>query len=261
MIHALAKDESSAGTADDDTSSPGADHDQPRSPAVSRPQRVWSDAAAGEENETTSESEESDAEGNQHRASGSAHMRESRRIQSAQPPALSRSSTARGGTGQPSHLSAPITADDAAQDEDNMASSSIHAIHRPIAARKRTLTGEPGEAVGRGGVYVQQRGGSRSRAGSLAMSPTDAGSLTVSKEERDRLHDSGQAWSGEKNDGDEDGQAEADDDGVDADTRSRSGSMKSVVRREKLAEKLGDIFGLDGTEEVVAGEYRADDGS
>lgn len=125
--------------------------------------------------------------------------------------------------------------------EDLSASSSIHAIHRPIAARKRTLTGEPGEAAGQD-MYIRQSG--------LGMSPTNKASdrpdLRLSTSEARRLHDGGAAWSRNNTGDDDDTQSKAS-------TKSRSGTIDSVQRRNALAEKLGDVFGLDGTEDVIAG--------
>lgn len=98
--------------------------------------------------------------------------------------------------GPPSFLSPlPTTAEP--EDTQDM-TSSIYAIHRPIAARRRTVTGEAGEFV-KEGRYAAQR-------------------------ER-------------------------------SETTDTTDSSKSTTRRQKLAEKLEDVFGIDGGEEVLAGEF------
>lgn len=90
--------------------------------------------------------------------------------------------------------------------------SSIFAIHRPIAARRRTETGEQGECVIQG-AYASQ-----------AAQVSDA---------EDEAPGMGRAG---------------------PDTVARRASVDSEGRKGKLAEKLEDIFGLDGRESVVAGE-------
>lgn len=102
--------------------------------------------------------------------------------------------------GPPSFLSPlqPIAqpAKEESEGEDMM--SSIYAIHRPIAARRRTVTGEEGECV-KEGRYAAQR--------------------------------------------------------VRSGTTDTMDSGKSASRRQKLAEKLEDVFGIEGGEEVLAGEF------
>ncbi|SCV72662.1 BQ2448_4199 [Microbotryum intermedium] len=106
-------------------------------------------------------------------------------------------------------------------------SSSIFAIHRPIAARRRTFTGEPGEAI-KDGVYARQ--GEESE-------PIKEGSGDDEYHEHPSNLDLGGALIKTRT--------------------SRSStvvSSKSVVRKKQLADKLTDIFGLLDSEEVVAGE-------
>lgn len=109
--------------------------------------------------------------------------------------------------------------------------SSLYAIHRPIAARRRTITGERGEYI-KEGMYTYQAFSSP-RLVTSAL-PTLAGSVEIEEEEevgregfvgRDRS----------------------------ATVASRA-SGKSLMRKRKLAEKLEDIFGLEGSEEVLAGQ-------
>lgn len=90
--------------------------------------------------------------------------------------------------------------------------SSIFAIHRPIAARRRTETGEQGECVSEG-AYASQ----------IALVSDAEDDATGSTRVRPRA-------------------------------MASRGSAGSEERKGKLAEKLEDIFGLDGRESVVAGK-------
>ena len=118
----------------------------------------------------------------------------------------------------------PISNEIASTQEGDM-SSSIHAIYRPIAARRRTMTGEEGEHV--------QEGKYSSVARSVEMEQdieegVVADSLSASMASIATSSSSA--------------------------GRRRAGTVNSVGRQAKLAEKLEDVFGLDGREEVVAGE-------
>lgn len=91
----------------------------------------------------------------------------------------------------PSFLSPLPSKPSLAPPKQDMASS-LYAVHRPIAARRRTIKGEEGEVADQG-VYVQR--------------------------------------------GDERGEGRPD----------------RTQRKERLAGKLADVFGLEGAEEVVDG--------
>jgi hypothetical protein len=91
------------------------------------------------------------------------------------------------------------------------------------------------------------------------MSPIEPSSqrpdLRTSPSEARRLHDSGAAWSRDRK------SEEDDDDGNSKrSNKSRSGTIDSVQRREALSDKLGDVFGLDGKEDVIAGESESGTG-
>ncbi|KAK4051283.1 Sterol 3-beta-glucosyltransferase [Microbotryomycetes sp. JL221] len=110
--------------------------------------------------------------------------------------------------------------------------SSIHAIHRPIAARRRTITGEPGEALGPEGIYVRQ-GLSEQQNQEFSTEPE---SFVSEDEQQDELDQQGQRRTRPK-------------------PRERSEtvvSKRSITRRVKLAEKLSDVFGIDSNEAVIA---------
>ena len=119
-------------------------------------------------------------------------------------------------------------------------SSSLHAIHRPIAARRRTITGEAGEAAADNeGEYVPQGGASTEGADLGADAETEesdaerAGDVDQSHRRPER------ATSRPAN-------------RPRSSTYKSGKSAKSVKRREQLASKLEEIFGLDTKEEVVA---------
>lgn len=99
--------------------------------------------------------------------------------------------------------------------------SSIHAIYRPIAARRRAATGESGECASNG-IYLHQEESSASLAtrenNSMESLGTHLGVGTLGRSQR-------------------------------------SNTVTTLNREEKLADKLEDIFGLDVREDVVAGEY------
>ncbi|KAK4052047.1 Sterol 3-beta-glucosyltransferase [Microbotryomycetes sp. JL201] len=113
---------------------------------------------------------------------------------------------------------------------DQDASSSIHAIHRPIAARRRTLNGEPGEAAGPEGTYIKQ-GLSDQDDRAIRAEPESF----LSEEEEQAKLDLGRKHI--------------------RPMRERSEtvvSRRSITRRAKLAEKLGDVFGIGSNEAVIA---------
>lgn len=111
--------------------------------------------------------------------------------------------------------------------EHHSMTSSIYAIHRPIAARRRTFTGEPGEAI-KDGVYARQG------------------------EESEPIQE------GHDDDEQDEHLSNLDLGGALIKTRSSRSSTivssRSVARKKLLADKLTDIFGLLDSEEVVAGE-------
>jgi hypothetical protein len=94
-------------------------------------------------------------------------------------------------------------------------SSSIYAIHRPIAARRRTYTGELGE-------YVKE--GAYATASTIREGVIQPVENVVEPD----------GMVGRKRAG-------------------TSATVRSLGRKKKLAGKLMDIFGLKGEEEVVAG--------
>ncbi|SCZ92669.1 BZ3500_MvSof-1268-A1-R1_Chr5-2g08087 [Microbotryum saponariae] len=110
--------------------------------------------------------------------------------------------------------------------DENM-TSSIYAIHRPIAAQRRTFTGEAGEAI-KDGVYAHQGEESQS----------------ISEDHSDEEHD--------------EHSSNLDQGAALIKTRSSRSSTVvsggSVARKKQLADKLTDIFGLLDSEEVIA-EY------
>lgn len=122
----------------------------------------------------------------------------------------------------PSFLSLPVASlpEELSEDDEGHLASSIYAIHRPIAARRRAVTGEAGEGVKDGAYAVQTES---DLAVKEHFAERGVGELSAPKRERSTT------------------------------VVSRS-SAKSTNRREKLADKLEDIFGLDGAEKVVAGE-------
>lgn len=108
---------------------------------------------------------------------------------------------------------------------DDLSKSSILAIHRPIAARRRTESGEPGEAQGENGMYVSQ-----TSEGKIA----DEGEVP---DEADEIRE------------------EARQRPLPPSRTSTAKTEKSMGRRLKLAEKLMDVFGLEEVEDVVAGVF------
>lgn len=104
-------------------------------------------------------------------------------------------------------------------------SSSLHALHRPIAARRRAMTGEGGE-IARGGIYAQSVVDLAAAVETPSIAESESGTQTTTMETR---NDGGRKM-----------------------VRAATGS--SMIRKSKLAEKLEDIFGLEGAEEVLAGE-------
>lgn len=133
----------------------------------------------------------------------------------------------------------PTKTDEHASDNDQL-SSSIHAIHRPIAARRRTLTGEPGEALGDNGTYVKQ--GPREQDEPVLREEPES---YVDEASRDKPSDRAQG----------DNALSSSTSRPKARGRSETAvSKRSLARRAKLADKLSDIFGLDGNDKVVAGE-------
>ena len=109
--------------------------------------------------------------------------------------------------------------------------SSLYAIHRPVAARRRTQTGEEGEFV-KDGEYVE-------RVNEPDQSLTEEPGVIEAKEEH-ACED--QAKSSTVNS---------------PANRSRSSTIQSKKndrRKDKLAEKLEDIFHL-GVKEEVVGEF------
>ena len=103
-------------------------------------------------------------------------------------------------------------------------SSSIHAIYRPIAARRRTVTGEEGEHV--------QEGKYSSVARSVELEQDlEEGVVVDAMSASLASIATSSSFVG----------------------RRRAGTVNSVGRQAKLAEKLEDVFGLDEREEVVAG--------
>lgn len=107
---------------------------------------------------------------------------------------------------------------------EDLSKSSILAIHRPIAARRRTESGEPGECQGENGMYASQ-----TSEGKIA----DEGEVP---EEADETLE------------------EAKQRPLPPSRTSTAKTEKSMGRRLKLAEKLMDVFGLEEVEDVVAGE-------
>lgn len=105
----------------------------------------------------------------------------------------------------------------------DLSKSSILAIHRPIAARRRTESGEPGEVQGANGMYVSQ-----TADGEL----NEEGQVPDEKDEM---------------------LAEAKGRPLPPSRSETANTGKSMGRRLKLAEKLMDVFGLDEVEDVVAG--------
>lgn len=106
----------------------------------------------------------------------------------------------------------------------DLSKSSILAIHRPIAARRRTESGEPGEVLGEDGMYMSQT--SEGRIAEEGQVP-DENEETLEEAKKRPLPPSRTAT---------------------------AKTEKSMGRRLKLAEKLMDVFGLEEVEDVVAGE-------
>lgn len=137
------------------------------------------------------------------------------------------------------------TSDD--EDDNPDVSSSIMAIHRPIAARRRTITGEAGEASKNGEYYKQ-----RSRSGTASVDSNDNETIV---EEREKEYESS-----ESEDEDEDSKPNQEQEkskrgpGNNRKRASTGLSQKSVIRKEELSEKLVDIFELHEPEPVV-GEF------
>ncbi|KAM0746932.1 hypothetical protein T439DRAFT_318159 [Meredithblackwellia eburnea MCA 4105] len=111
-----------------------------------------------------------------------------------------------------------------AEPHEGLESSSLFAIHRPIAARRRTLRGEDGE-VAEAGQYVIHE-----REGEAEGDEEEEEGETVEKKQ---------------------------DPSVDVPRpptakRKKSSPSVKVDRKAKLADKLADIFGLDNEEPVIA---------
>ncbi|GAA5879316.1 hypothetical protein JCM16303_003163 [Sporobolomyces ruberrimus] len=104
----------------------------------------------------------------------------------------------------------------------DLSKSSILAIHRPIAARRRTESGEPGEVLGEDGMYMSQT--SEGRIAEEGQIP-DETEETLEEAKKRPLPPSRTAT---------------------------AKTEKSMGRRLKLAEKLMDVFGLEEVEDVVA---------
>ncbi|GAA6061722.1 hypothetical protein JCM10212_004954 [Sporobolomyces blumeae] len=104
--------------------------------------------------------------------------------------------------------------------EEDLSKSSILAIHRPIAARRRTESGEPGEAQGTDGMYVSQ-----TSEGSIVEEGQGVAEETLDEATKRPLPPS---------------------------RTQTGGTEKSMSRRLALAEKLMDVFGLEEVEDVVA---------
>ncbi len=125
----------------------------------------------------------------------------------------------------------PIPTADGAGAQPVNIGSSLYAIHRPVAARRRTETGEEGEFV-KDGEYVE-------RVNEPDRSLTEEPGVIEAQADKQREHH----------------QASATNSPVA--TRSRSSTVashKNSRRKEKLAEKLEDIFHL-GVKEDVVGEF------
>lgn len=123
----------------------------------------------------------------------------------------------------------PLPASPVAPGVNRDLNSSIHAIYRPIAARRRTVTGEEGECVSGGKYMAQPSFGSRSILGSIDSTSQSVSDIAFLREGGNGLGSS---------------------------TRKRGDTVSSVGRQAKLADKLEDIFGLTEREEVIAGQCR-----
>ncbi|GAA6009840.1 hypothetical protein JCM11491_000834 [Sporobolomyces phaffii] len=105
---------------------------------------------------------------------------------------------------------------------DDLSKSSILAIHRPIAARRRTESGEPGEVQGEDGMYMSQT--SEGKIAEEGHVPEESDEILEEAKQRPLPP-----------------------------SRSATGKTdRSMGRRLKLAEKLMDVFGLEEVEDVVA---------
>ncbi|GAA5918240.1 hypothetical protein JCM5296_005784 [Sporobolomyces johnsonii] len=113
-----------------------------------------------------------------------------------------------------------------AAEDDDLSKSSIIAIHRPIAARRRTETGEPGECQGSNGMYASQTSEGEIKEEGSEIGEGDAEGAGVEKQEEKRPVPMGRT--------------------------ETVRTEKSIARRLKLAEKLMDVFGLEEVEDVVA---------
>ncbi|GAA5936941.1 sterol 3-beta-glucosyltransferase [Sporobolomyces koalae] len=105
---------------------------------------------------------------------------------------------------------------------EDLSKSSILAIHRPIAARRRTETGEPGEVQGPDGMYASQTTEGEIAEEGEVPNATDA----LLEEAKQRP--------------------------LPPSRTETAKTEKSLGRRLKLAEKLMDVFGLEEVEDVVA---------
>lgn len=129
----------------------------------------------------------------------------------------------------------PIPTADGAGAEPVNIGSSLYAIHRPVAARRRTETGEEGEFV-RDGEYVD-------RVNEPDQALAEEPGVPEAQHDRDNAQPASQGNSATTS----------------PVTRSRSSTVgsknrKNDRRKDKLAEKLEDIFHL-GVKEDVVGEF------
>lgn len=127
----------------------------------------------------------------------------------------------------------PIPTPDGAGAQPVNIGSSLYAIHRPVAARRRTQTGEEGEFV-KDGEYVD-------RVKEPENSFTDEPGVIAAQEDAQKAKARSQDNSNTNSPA----------------NRSRSSTIaskgnKNERRKEKLAEKLEDIFHLGVKEDVVA---------
>ncbi|GAA5901774.1 sterol 3-beta-glucosyltransferase [Sporobolomyces salmoneus] len=105
---------------------------------------------------------------------------------------------------------------------EDLSKSSILAIHRPIAARRRTESGLPGEVQGEDGMYMSQT--SEGEIAEEGQVPNEADEIVAEAKQRP----------------------------LPPSRTSTARTEKSMGRRLKLAEKLMDVFGLEEVEDVVA---------
>lgn len=123
-------------------------------------------------------------------------------------------------------LTPPVASPPTAMTEDM--SSSLHALHRPIAAaRRRALTGELGVGTRGDG---SGNGASISSRSTLRVNEVPVASSSSTVQLTPPVgYEGGRGL-------------------------ERTTTQVSMVRKERLADKLADIFGLEGGEEVIAGE-------